>query len=468
MIRRHATAMRAALMAADLAGAIGLFMVASWVRYGGDWEAVWHRLGADPWLAAGTYGACWVILLALHGMYRLRARLSLRSEAAGLLRATLLLAIATVVALFLVKVSDLSRLLLFALLSTQALVGIVSRVGLRAAFAWLRRRGHNTGYVLVVGANAAAQEFADRIESHGGLGLRVIGHLRGREGVSDGLTRAVIGELEDIESVFHRQIVDEVAICLPLDSWDLVEPITRLCEDEGKIVRIPTAERGPTIPGGIGEDFDGIHVLSLVYGPDRAVSLALKRALDVVIAAPLLVILSPLFLAIALWIRWADGPQVLFRQERIGLHGRRFELLKFRTMERDAEQRLGELEALNEVRGLAFKLTEDPRLTRSGPFLRRTSLDELPQLWNVLRGEMSLVGPRPPLPLEVDSYDIWHRRRLSMKPGITGLWQVTARHEPEFDRWVELDLEYIDRWSLLLDLKIMLRTLPAIVTQGGR
>jgi exopolysaccharide biosynthesis polyprenyl glycosylphosphotransferase len=468
MIRRHTTAMRAALMAADLAGAVALFMVASWIRYGGDWEEVWRRLGVDPWLAAAAYGSCWVVLLALQGMYRLRARLSLRGEATGLLRATLILAVATVVALFLVKVSDLSRLLLLALLMSQALIGIVSRVGLRAAFAWLRRRGHNTGYVLVVGANAAAQDFADRIESHGGLGLRVIGHLRARDGVSELLTRPVVGDLDDIEDVFHRQIVDEVAICLPLDAWDLVEPITRLCEDEGKIVRIPTAEHGPTIPGGIGEDFDGIHVLSLVYGPDRALSLALKRVLDVAIALPMLVLLSPLFLAVALRIRRTDGSPVLFRQERIGLHGRRFDLLKFRTMDVDAEERLADLEALNEVNGMAFKLTEDPRLTRSGPFLRRSSLDELPQLWNVLRGEMSLVGPRPPLPMEVDGYDIWHRRRLSMKPGITGLWQVTARREPEFDRWVQLDLEYIDRWSLLLDLKIMLRTLPVIVTQEGR
>jgi lipopolysaccharide/colanic/teichoic acid biosynthesis glycosyltransferase len=159
---------------------------------------------------------------------------------------------------------------------------------------------------------------------------------------------------------------------------------------------------------------------------------------------------------------------VLFSQTRVGLHGRRFQLYKFRTMAPDAEQRLAEIEHLNEVRGAAFKLTYDPRMTRSGPFLRRTGLDELPQLWNVLRGDMSLVGPRPPLPQEVAGYDVWHRRRLSMKPGITGLWQVSARREPEFDRWVRLDLEYIDRWSLLLDLKIMLRTVPALVSQEGR
>jgi lipopolysaccharide/colanic/teichoic acid biosynthesis glycosyltransferase len=130
----------------------------------------------------------------------------------------------------------------------------------------------------------------------------------------------------------------------------------------------------------------------------------------------------------------------------------------------DAEHRLKELEELNEIKGLAFKVTNDPRMTRTGRFLRKSSIDELPQLWNVLRGEMSIVGPRPPLPSEVAAYDVWHRRRLSMKPGITGLWQVNARHESEFDRWVEIDLDYIDSWSLWLDLKIMLRTIPAMLS----
>ena len=159
---------------------------------------------------------------------------------------------------------------------------------------------------------------------------------------------------------------------------------------------------------------------------------------------------------------------MVFRQERVGLHGRPFRVVKFRTMVPDAEEHLAELEALNEISGPAFKLTDDPRLTRTGGWLRRTSIDELPQLWNVLRGEMSLVGPRPPLPSEVLDYDIWHRRRLSMQPGITGLWQVAARREPDFDRWVRLDLDYIDRWSLWLDLKIILRTIPAVLTGEGR
>src|SRR6187200_241052 len=152
---------------------------------------------------------------------------------------------------------------------------------------------------------------------------------------------------------------------------------------------------------------------------------------------------------------------MLFRQRRVGVHGRQFSLIKFRSMAVDAEGRLADLAHLNEIQGRAFKITNDPRVTRVGAFLRRTSLDELPQMLNVIRGDMSLVGPRPPLPREVEGYDLWHRRRLSMKPGITGLWQVRGRREADFDTWVEADLEYIDRWSLWLDLQILVRTVPA-------
>jgi lipopolysaccharide/colanic/teichoic acid biosynthesis glycosyltransferase len=211
-----------------------------------------------------------------------------------------------------------------------------------------------------------------------------------------------------------------------------------------------------------------LRILSLVYGPDRAVALVMKRVVDISVSAVALVVLSPLLAIVALWIQLRDGRPVLFRQTRIGEHGRPFNVVKFRTMIPDAEERLTELEDRNEIQGHAFKVTDDPRVTRTGSLLRALSLDELPQLWNVLRGEMSLVGPRPPLPREVADYDVWHRRRLSMKPGITGLWQVAARREPEFDRWVRMDLEYIDRWSLWLDLKIIARTIPAVIAQQGR
>jgi lipopolysaccharide/colanic/teichoic acid biosynthesis glycosyltransferase len=205
-----------------------------------------------------------------------------------------------------------------------------------------------------------------------------------------------------------------------------------------------------------------------VHDGHREAGLVIKRLIDVVGAAIGLVILSPILLITAILIRARDGSPVIFRQTRVGLHGRPFTILKFRTMAPDAEERLHEVAHLNELRGAAFKASNDPRMSSLGRRLRQLSIDELPQLWNVLKGEMSLVGPRPPLPSEVVEYDIWHRRRLSMKPGITGLWQVESRHEANFDRWVELDLSYIDRWTLWLDLSILLRTMPNVMMARGR
>jgi exopolysaccharide biosynthesis polyprenyl glycosylphosphotransferase len=270
-----------------------------------------------------------------------------------------------------------------------------------------------------------------------------------------------LGDLDDIEAILHREIVDEVAICLPFSQWDRTNAIAHLCEEEGKIVRVPIDMLTGVFASGRMEDLDGTPVYSLVSGPDRIAAFVVKRAFDIVVASLALLVASPFMGAIALRIRLRDGSPVLFRQQRVGLHGRRFELLKFRTMIAGAEAQLDDLAAHSEITGAAFKMTNDPRVTRTGAFLRRTSLDELPQLWNVIRGDMSLVGPRPALPREVESYDLWHRRRLSMKPGLTGLWQVSARRSGSFDTWAQLDLSYIDRWSLWLDIKILARTVPA-------
>ena len=207
--------------------------------------------------------------------------------------------------------------------------------------------------------------------------------------------------------------------------------------------------------------------MSLVYGPDRALALMAKRALDIVLAVLGLVALSPVFLVVSLVMVMAEGRPVVFRQIRVGLHGRPFSIVKFRTMTPDAEARYEDVAALSDTRGAAFKMKDDPRVTRVGRFLRKTSIDELPQLWNVLRGDMSIVGPRPAPPREVAEYDVWHRRRLSMKPGITGPWQVNGRNNIDFDRWMRMDLQYIDEWSPSLDLKILLRTIPAVLLGRG-
>jgi exopolysaccharide biosynthesis polyprenyl glycosylphosphotransferase len=450
-------------MAADALSAVALFVIVSRLRFGADWQAVWERAGviqpATLWLYAGV----WIAVLWLFGLYRLRSRWAVRSEIADVGRAMLVLAVGAFSLLFILKLPQVSRLFLITLFASQAVVTVASRVAIRRFLTGLRDRGYNSRFILVVGTGSTAQAFANAIEGQRQLGLRVIGHLAEEAGTDSVGRRPVLGVVADIEAVLHGRIVDEVAVCLSPSAIGLVEPITRLCEEEGKVVRIPLVEYSITLPGGRLEDFAGIEVLSLVYGPDRILSLILKRAIDLVLASLAIVAISPILLAIAAWIRLVDGGPVLFRQTRVGLHGRPFRVVKFRTMIPDAEARLDEIEELNEIKGHAFKVSNDPRLTRTGRFLRASSLDELPQLWNVIKGEMSLVGPRPPLPREVAGYDLWHRRRLSMKPGITGLWQIQARREAEFDRWVELDLSYIDRWSIWLDLKIMVRTIPAML-----
>jgi exopolysaccharide biosynthesis polyprenyl glycosylphosphotransferase len=271
-----------------------------------------------------------------------------------------------------------------------------------------------------------------------------------------------------MDRVFRSQVIDEVAICLPDGAADHLEGLIAMAADQGKTVRVPSNPRAEVLSFAVQEEFEGFLIRSVIHDSQREAELVLKRLIDIVGAATALVILSPVILAIALVIRARDGAPVLFRQTRVGRHGRPFTIYKFRTMERNAEERYADLEAKSDTRGPAFKMHDDPRVTDLGRFLRRSSLDELPQLLNVLKGEMSLVGPRPAPPREVDGYDIWHRRRLSMRPGITGLWQVEARMDEHFDERAQLDLHYIDQWSLWMDLRILLRTVPAVLQTRGR
>jgi exopolysaccharide biosynthesis polyprenyl glycosylphosphotransferase len=204
-------------------------------------------------------------------------------------------------------------------------------------------------------------------------------------------------------------------------------------------------------------------MLTFAHTPTNEAALFIKRVIDVVVSATALLVLSPLLLLTALTIRLESAGPALFSQERIGKMGRRFRLLKFRSMVSNADEQRDALRAHNEMDGPMFKMRRDPRVTRVGRLIRKTSIDELPQLINVLRGEMSLVGPRPSLPEEVRQFKPWQRRRLSMKPGITCIWQVSGRNKVDFERWMELDLEYIDHWSLWLDLKILAKTVPVVV-----
>jgi exopolysaccharide biosynthesis polyprenyl glycosylphosphotransferase len=463
MIRRHAAGFRALLVLADAALAVTLFVGLSIWRFGEDWAIWWREIVPVPIALLALYALAWVVLLAANGLYRPRSRWSLRGEALAITKATGFMALLTLSVLFLFHLPDVSRLFLLALFPVQAVLTIVMRAVIRRWMEHLRRQGRNTRFVLVLGAGARAHAFAAKLEDHRELGLRVIGFLDEDPALPTTGRWPILGSLDDLEATLHATVVDEVAICLPFSQWSLIDALSHVCEEEGKIVRIPIDVLDHAVSAGRVEELDGTPVFSLVSGPDHELALAAKRLVDLAVSGLGILILSPLFAAIALAVVLDDGRPIFFRQRRVGLHGRPFDVVKFRSMTRDAEARLADLSSANEINGHAFKMARDPRVTKVGRFLRRSSLDELPQLWNVLRGEMSLVGPRPPLPGEVKDYDLWHRRRLSMKPGITGLWQVRSRREPDFDRWVAADLEYIDRWSLWLDAQILFRTIPAAV-----
>jgi exopolysaccharide biosynthesis polyprenyl glycosylphosphotransferase len=450
-------------MLTDAVLAFVLLIVLSVIRFGEGWLDVWEPLLEQPAIVAAGYAAAWVVVLWLHGLYRPRARWTIRSEGLAILRATIVLGLVTGTVLFAFRLPDVSRLFLIFLFPAQWALTLATRIALRLAFERLRARGYNLRYVLVVGAGARAQAFARKLEDHRELGLRIVGFVDDAFPGDLPNDWRYLGPVEGIQELLHSDVVDEVALCLPFSEFERMNAIAHFCSEEGKIVRMPVDMLDRAFTAGRFEDLDGTPVYSLVSGPDRMVALVVKRIFDMVVAGLALFIGLPILLGIALVIRLRDGAPVIFKQTRIGLHGRRFGMLKFRTMAVDAEQRLEELMQHSIVNGAAFKMTDDPRVTATGRFLRRTSLDELPQLWNVLRGDMSLVGPRPALPREVDTYDLWHRRRLSMKPGITGLWQVSARSDTNFDNWAQLDLSYIDRWSLWLDIKILARTLPAAI-----
>jgi len=453
-----------ALIATDAAVLVAAFVTASRLRLGPTWPDLWRFQIPSLLPVLAGYTAFVVVVLACAGSYGARLRQTWQSEVIDLLKAVALLVGITLSALYFFRLEDVSRGFLAMFFPLSAVGFIAARAAVRMSFRALRRRGHQRRNVLLVGTGRRAVDLLNHIRAHPDLGVRVVGYLGEPEVL---LGARHLGGVDDLARVLTAYVVDEVSICLPFGEWATIELVSEVCEEQGKLVRIPIESPERVIDRGRLEHLEGFPVLTLATGPEQTAALALKRTLDVVGAGLALLTLWPLLAAIAVTIVITDGRPISFVQERVGLHGRRFRVYKFRTMHIGAEDGRKELEALNERSGPVFKIVDDPRITRTGRALRRSSLDELPQLWNVLKGDMSLVGPRPPMPQEVELYDLWHRRRLAMKPGMTGLWQVTARREESFDRWVELDLEYVDRWSLWFDLRILFVTLRAVARLDG-
>ncbi|MEZ5331669.1 MAG: sugar transferase [Thermoanaerobaculia bacterium] len=367
---------------------------------------------------------------------------------------------------------QLSRLWLafFALLATLFVLG--HRTLIRLASRYVRARGLNYRNILVVGTGPGAHSILKTVEEHRHWGYQIVGLVRGSTSPSAGGEASldgypILGTAEELPDIVNRHVVDEVIFAVSRADLERLETLLLVLEEQGVLVRVALDLFPRTRAHAQLEDLDGTPLLTFSTAPSNPLLLGIKRGMDLVLSAVLLLVALPAMGLIALAIKVASPGEVLFRQVRCGLNGRLFTLYKFRTMVEDAERRRADLEHLNEMTGPVFKAREDPRVTRLGRLLRRFSLDELPQLWNVLTGSMSLVGPRPPIPDEVARYERWQRRRLSMRPGLTCLWQVNGRNELDFEEWMELDLEYIDSWSPFLDLKILLQTIPVVLSGRG-
>ncbi len=352
--------------------------------------------------------------------------------------------------------------------ATAGLRPLARRTLLRAAL----RAGHRRE-VLIVGTNGRATAFARKLARRPELGCHVIGFADDLEWAAgrapEDADIEILCGLPDLPALLRTRVVDEVLVFLPLKSlYEEGSAIVAACEDQGIPVKFPSALFHLRSARSWAEETETGPVITISHRVISGWPGLLKRAFDFWGAAALVVLVAPLLLGIALLVKLSSRGPVLFVQERLGLNKRLFELYKFRTMVVDAERRQAEIEHLNEASGPVFKIKNDPRVTTFGAFLRRTSLDELPQLFNVLAGDLSLVGPRP---LPVRDYrqfeEDWHRRRFSVRPGITCLWQVAGRSDIPFERWMELDLEYIERWSLSLDLRILLQT-PAVLLRTVR
>jgi exopolysaccharide biosynthesis polyprenyl glycosylphosphotransferase len=410
----------------------------------------------------------WGLVFYATGLYGRRAARSLRTEVARLARGLTIAALVLFAVVFVAKLDFVSRPLMFSFLLLNGLFVVAGRSAVRAVVleSATRRR------LVVAGGRDEVLRLASDIDAHRDWGLEVVGLATDGTWHAEGVAgHPVIGGYGDIPRlVTAGEVIDEVIFAPAsgrVEELRSMEHVFLQLEELGVVTRFNVNFLPRSLSDVSFEEFGGLPLLTFSTAPRDELLLFVRRVADVTVALALLVLLAPLFAAIALGVKLTSPGPVLFRQTRCGLRGRPFTFLKFRSMHLDAERLKPALAPYNEMDGPAFKMTNDPRVTPFGRFLRRTSLDELPQLWNILRGDMSFVGPRPAVLEEVRQYEPWQRRRLSMQPGLTCLWQVSGRNELTFDEWMRLDLEYIDNWSLWLDLKIALKTIPAVLRGRG-
>jgi exopolysaccharide biosynthesis polyprenyl glycosylphosphotransferase len=404
----------------------------------------------------------------LNGSQRLVSRLTMIVDAARAITLATL-ALVAAMAVFRITMVTCEFVIVFWLCGFIFLAG--GRLLVRTCLEFARLHGRNLRYIVILGTNRRAIEFARKLHANPEWGYTLLGFVddEWHQGNDSQIDVPICCNFDNLPDFLRLNAVDEVANYLPLRSfYQHSSEIVSLCEHYGILMRFDPAIFDLKIARQRADEFDGnVHITahsSLAEGWPTLV----KRAVDIIFSSALLVVLSPLLLTAAVLIKLTSKGPVLFLQQRVGLHRRRFNIYKFRTMVTNAEELMPNLEKLNEAAGPVFKIKHDPRITPLGKWLRRSSIDELPQLFNVLTGDMSLVGPRP-LPLrDYEGFnEDWQRRRFSVRPGITCLWQVNGRSNISFDHWMKLDLQYLDEWSLWLDAKILAQTIPAVMKGSG-
>ena len=413
----------------------------------------------------------WNIIFSFFKLYHSKRLSSLPEDILQIIKATTLggLLLLAAAAIFNIRLITANFILTF--WGTCTLATVFSRLALKYGLEKMRKRGRNLRNVLIIGTNARALRFVEKISRAPEYGYQLIGFVDQGPGLI-GFEKSghhLVADFDGFPALLRTEIIDEVVICLPIKSfYQQISQIISLCEKQGILVRflsdIFNLELGRVKP----EEYDEGAFITVSVGKMEGLPVIVKYILDAVVSLVLLFCTAPIFLIIALMIKMTSPGPVFFVQDRVGLHKRLFRLYKFRTMVVDAEAKMAELERLNEVDGPAFKIKNDPRITAVGRVLRKTSLDELPQLINILKGEMSLVGPRP-LPIRDYrgfSHD-WHRRRFSVKPGLTCLWQINGRNLVSFADWMKLDMNYVDNWSLGLDFRILIKTIPVVLKGSG-
>jgi exopolysaccharide biosynthesis polyprenyl glycosylphosphotransferase len=413
----------------------------------------------------------WLYFSYRFRLYESKRYLLLRKELLDVIKTIGISAAVAFIPAFFIRQHPLSRLFMIYCVLIQTSILLLFRLVLRKTLRYVRLRGYNYRHVLIVGRNSRAAHIARQINDSPEFGSRILGFIDADQNSCQSDTcysYNIMGNLNNLEQILRTYVVDEIFVTLPIKSfYSQIEAIIALCEIVGVEVKIPLDIFNRKIAKTIISLCHNIKVINYYTSPRMTWKLFVKRFIDVTISATLLIGWAPLLVVVAAAIKASSKGPVFFVQQRIGYNGRVFKCLKFRTMVANAEEMKKDLVPLNEMDGPVFKIKDDPRITAVGRLLRKTSVDELPQLINVLKGDMSLVGPRPPVPEEVSKYKLTDRRRLSIRPGITCIWQVNGRNTITFEDWMKLDQQYIDQWSLWLDLKILLKTIPVVLLQKG-